>query len=93
MALDAWLGLEGISGGSISEKAILSIEASTPASVIQVEEIEDSEVEDGEGGGDDVEPTPSRNATKSPAFARSLRQLTLIELCKPSLGTQYTRKN
>ena len=59
MALDAWLGLEGISGGSISEKATLLIKASTLASVIQVEEIEDSEVEDGEGGGDNVEPTPS----------------------------------
>ena len=93
MALDAWLGSEGISGGSISEKATLSIEASTPAPVIQVEEIEDSEVEDGEGGDDDVEPTSSRNATKSPALARSLRQLTLIELCKPCSGTQCAREN
>lgn len=32
MALDAWLGLEGISGGSISDKATLSIEASMPMS-------------------------------------------------------------
>ncbi|KAF1347198.1 hypothetical protein EJ07DRAFT_34342, partial [Lizonia empirigonia] len=41
MALDAWLGLEGISGGSISEKATLSIEANMPMSATQVEEIED----------------------------------------------------
>jgi hypothetical protein len=93
MTLDAWLGSEGVSGGSISDKATLSIEANTPALVTQVEEIKDSEVEDGEGGDNNVKPTPSRNATESPAFAQSLRQLTLIELCKPFLGTKYTQKN
>lgn len=59
MALDAWLGSEGISSGSISEKATLLIKASTPAPVIQVEEIKDSEVEDGKGGDNNVKPTPS----------------------------------
>ncbi|KAF1922197.1 uncharacterized protein M421DRAFT_79227, partial [Didymella exigua CBS 183.55] len=50
----------GISGGSISEKATLSIEANTPTSATQVEEIKDSELEDGEDGDNhSVEPTPS----------------------------------
>lgn len=85
MALDAWLGSEGISGGSISEKATLSIEANMPMSATQVEEIEDSEVEGSEGGGDedDVEPAPARKTAKSPAPVRPMRQLTLLELCKP----------
>lgn len=86
MALDAWLGSEGISGGSISEKATLSIEADTLTSATQVEEIEDSELEDG-GDGDDysVEPAPSRRTTDNPAAARAMRQLTLIELCRPQV--------
>ncbi|KAF1924226.1 uncharacterized protein M421DRAFT_20932, partial [Didymella exigua CBS 183.55] len=40
-ALDNWLSLEGISGGSISGKATLSIEANSLAPVTQVEEIKD----------------------------------------------------
>ena len=84
MALDAWLGSEGISGGSISEKATLSIEANVPAPVTQVEEIEDRELEDGEDSDNhSVEPAPSQRTTKSPASAHPMRQLTLIELCKP----------
>ncbi|UPX13403.1 uncharacterized protein EKO05_0003912 [Ascochyta rabiei] len=88
MALDAWLGSEGISGGSISKKATLSIEANTLTSATQVEEIKDSELEDGEDGDDhSVEPAPSRRTTNSPAVARAMRQLTLIKLCKPFTGT------
>ncbi|KAF1365068.1 hypothetical protein EJ07DRAFT_89381, partial [Lizonia empirigonia] len=41
IALDAWLGSEGISSRSISEKATLSIKANTPTSATQVEEIKD----------------------------------------------------
>ncbi|KAJ4332498.1 hypothetical protein N0V95_009648 [Ascochyta clinopodiicola] len=89
MALDAWLGSEGISGGSISEKATLWIEANSPAPATQVEEIEDSEMEDGEdtenGDDDGAEDQPSQGPAKSPASARPMRQLTLIELCKPFL--------
>jgi hypothetical protein len=87
MALDAWLGSEGISGGSISEKATLSIEANAPAPVTQVEDIEDSEMEDGKDGGDEdnVEPAPAQKTAKSPASTRPMRQLTLLELCKPQL--------
>ncbi|KAF1922382.1 uncharacterized protein M421DRAFT_10598 [Didymella exigua CBS 183.55] len=60
-ALDDWLGLEGISSGSISGKATLSIKANLLAPVTQVEEIKDSEVEDSKGGRDkdDVEPAPA----------------------------------
>jgi hypothetical protein len=91
MALDAWLGSEGISGGSISEKATLSIEANAQAAATQVEEIGDSELEDGEdvenSDGDGTEPAPSLGTAKSPAPARPMRQLTLIELCKPFVGT------
>ncbi|KAF2633105.1 hypothetical protein BU25DRAFT_311717, partial [Macroventuria anomochaeta] len=36
-----WLGSEGISSGSISKKATLSIEANAPAPATQVEEMED----------------------------------------------------
>ncbi|UPX13400.1 uncharacterized protein EKO05_0003909 [Ascochyta rabiei] len=90
MALDAWLGSEGISGGSISEKATLSIEADTPTPATQVEEIKDSEMEDGEdtknGDNDGAEDAPSQGPAKSPAPARPMRQLTLIELCKPFQG-------
>jgi hypothetical protein len=83
-ALDDWLGSEGISGGSISEKATLSIEANARAPVTQVEEMEDSEMEDGKDGDkDDVEPAPAQKTAKSPAPIRPMRQLTLVELCRP----------
>lgn len=78
-ALDAWLGAEGIAGGSISDKETLSIEADALPPVTQVEEIEDSEDDDE----DDIAPAPSRATTKSPAPARPMRQLTLLELCRP----------
>jgi hypothetical protein len=83
LALDAWLGSEGILGGSISEKATLSIEANTPAPATQVEEIKDSKMEDGRDSDNNAKLALSRSTTKSPAPARLLRQLTLIELCKP----------
>jgi hypothetical protein len=72
------------SGGSISEKATLSIEANARAPVTQVEEMEDSEMEDGKDGDkDDVEPAPAQKTAKSPAPIRPMRQLTLVELCRP----------
>lgn len=80
-ALDDWLGSEGISGGSISEKATLSIESNALAPVTQVEEIEDSEMEDDDE--DDVEPAPAQKTAKCPAPIRPMRQLTLVELCRP----------
>ncbi|KAK7178193.1 Aspartate-tRNA ligase, cytoplasmic 1 [Paraphaeosphaeria sporulosa] len=55
-AVDDWLGSEGISGGSISAKATLLIEANARAPVTQAEDMEDSEMEDGKDGDeDDVE--------------------------------------
>ncbi|EFQ92599.1 hypothetical protein PTT_10266, partial [Pyrenophora teres f. teres 0-1] len=42
-ALESWLGPEGIAGGPISEKKTLSIEAEAPATIYEVEEIQDSE--------------------------------------------------
>lgn len=76
MALDTWLGSEGISGRSISEKATLFIEANTPAVATQVEEVEDSEIEDSEDGDDEddhVEPAPVQKTAKSPAPIRLMR--------------------
>jgi hypothetical protein len=45
-ALEAWLGLEGIAGGPINGKQMLSIEAEGPATIYEVEEVGDSEEED-----------------------------------------------
>jgi hypothetical protein len=42
-ALEEWLGLEGIAGGSISSKKTLSIEASALEPATQVTAVEDSE--------------------------------------------------
>jgi hypothetical protein len=85
-ALDAWLGSEGIAGGSISEKEMLSLEANAPAPVRQEEEMEASEFEDSEDDEEgDVEPAQSRATARNPAPARPLRQLTLLELCRPQV--------
>jgi hypothetical protein len=80
-ALDEWLGSEGIAGGSISEKEMLCIEASEAEPLTQIEEVEDSEVtSDSE---DEREPVRHYAASTSPAPVQHLRQLTLLELCKP----------
>lgn len=87
MALDAWLGSEGVSGSSISDKEQLMIELDAQPSRPQLEEVDDSEDSNSEDSNSDVdghvEPAPSRTATKSPAPAGLMRQLTLLELCKP----------
>jgi hypothetical protein len=80
-ALDAWLGSEGIAGGSISEKERLRIEESKPEPLTQIEEVEDSEAtSDSE---DEREPARRYAVSTSPAPIRPLRQLTLLELCRP----------
>lgn len=79
-ALEAWLGPEGIAGGSISKKQTLSIEAEAPATIYEVEEIQDSEGDEME---EDLEPSQSQKAPTVPLPARSLRQLTLLELFCP----------
>jgi hypothetical protein len=82
--LDAWLGPESISGGSISKKEMLSIEANAPAPVTQEEEMEDSEIQDSEDDEEgDVEPAPFQATARIPAPARPMRQSTLIKLRGP----------
>jgi hypothetical protein len=49
--LNAWLGSNGIKGGSIKDKEPLCIEASPAAVVSKVEEVVNSDLES-EGGGD-----------------------------------------
>ncbi|KAK7177754.1 hypothetical protein PSPO01_16195 [Paraphaeosphaeria sporulosa] len=83
-ALDEWFGSEGIAGGSISEKETLSIEANALTPATQVEEIEDSDMEASEAGDErGVEPAPAQSTARSPAPIRPMRQLTLLELCRP----------
>ena len=73
MALDAWLGSEGIAGGPISAKETLYIEASIPVPATQVEEVGDSD-----DSSEDLESTQTQAS-----IPHQLRQLTLLELCKP----------
>lgn len=77
-ALETWLGPEGISGGPISEKKTLSIEAGAPTSIYEVEEVQDSE-DDDQG----VEGLDTQATLKSPTPTLKLRQLTLLELFNP----------
>jgi hypothetical protein len=82
-ALEAWLGPDGIAGGPISEKQTLSIEAEAPATIYEVEEIQDSEDEDIE----DVAKSPgSLHSQESVAPPERLRQMTLLELFHPAKG-------
>ncbi|KAL5411282.1 hypothetical protein PMIN04_010295 [Paraphaeosphaeria minitans] len=77
--LSAWSAADGIVGKPISGKETLFAKADVPLLSTQVEEVAYSEevcekgIEDSEDGGDDVEPAP----------ARSLRQLSLIDMFKP----------
>jgi hypothetical protein len=81
-ALEEWLGLEGIAGGSISGKKKLSIEASVlePATPTQATVVDDSE---DDADDDDIELVLSQISEASPRPAQQWRQLTLVELCKP----------
>ncbi|KAL5371461.1 hypothetical protein DPSP01_014257 [Paraphaeosphaeria sporulosa] len=78
--LDAWLGADGIAGKPISGKETLFVKADVPMPSTQVEEVADSE-EEGEVG-DDKDGDESDGKTK-PAPARSLRQLSLVDMFKP----------
>ncbi|KAL5370877.1 hypothetical protein DPSP01_014619 [Paraphaeosphaeria sporulosa] len=78
--LDAWLGADGIAGKPISGKETLFVEADVPMPSTQVEEVADSE-EEGEVG-DDEDGDESDGETE-PAPARSLRQLSLVDMFKP----------
>jgi hypothetical protein len=82
-ALEAWLGPDGIAGGPISEKQMLSIEAEAPATIYEVEEIQDSEDEDIENVAENLGPLHSQ---VSVAPHKRLRQMTLLELFHPANG-------
>ncbi|KAK1912057.1 hypothetical protein P3342_012540 [Pyrenophora teres f. teres] len=86
-ALESWLGPEGIAGGPISEKKTLSIEAEAPATIYEVEEIQDSEDDETNDSVDNsVDNSVGKRIQalpKSPTPAPRLRQLTLLELFHP----------
>jgi hypothetical protein len=75
--LDAWLGTDGIEGGSIKNKEPLCIGAGPAAVVAEVEELPDSDVESESSVESDV-----KDATAG-ISSRLLRQLTLLELFVP----------
>lgn len=76
MALDEWIGEQGIQGGPIEGQEKLYIEQQASHVVYEVEEVVDSDEE--ESASDDD--APSQPAKSS---ARRLRQLSLLELFKP----------
>jgi hypothetical protein len=80
-ALEAWLGPDGIAGGPISGKKTLSIEAKAPATFYEIEEVQDSEDEAGEGA--ETQQTQTQTPLGSPVSAAPLRQMTLLELFHP----------
>ncbi|KAL7772819.1 hypothetical protein CFE70_002782 [Pyrenophora teres f. teres 0-1] len=86
-ALESWLGPEGIAGGPISEKKTLSIKAEAPATIYEVEEIQDSEDDETDDSVDNSVDNSVRKRIqalpKSPTPAPRLRQLTLLELFHP----------
>ena len=79
-ALETWLGPHGINGGSINQKQTLSIEAETPATIYEVEEILDSEDDQVTEG---IEPSQLQTPQQTSVPSRPLRQLTLLELFLP----------
>jgi hypothetical protein len=76
--LDAWLGADGIEGGSIKNKEPLCIEAGPAAVVGEADEVADSDMESESGGDSDGEDATAGNP------CRPLRQLTLLELFVPN---------
>lgn len=83
MALDAWLGSDGIAGKPISGKETLCIEVAAPASTLDVEEIPDTDVEDEEDKDEDGDGESTSTSQSSAAPVRQMRQRTLLELFKP----------
>ena len=90
--MEAWLGSEGLSGGSICGKATLALEeaslAGQPCTVgTQVTEVDDSD--EGEAGGAAAEGEAARREAEMHQGSREqtkrLRQLTLLELMQPRM--------
>ncbi|UPX16740.1 uncharacterized protein EKO05_0007127 [Ascochyta rabiei] len=67
----------------INEKKTLSIEAEAPATIYEVEEIQDSKDDETDNSVDDSTREQSHASPKSPTPAPRLRQLTLLELFHP----------
>lgn len=83
-AFEDWLGVEGITGGPISGKDILSIEAAAPRALCAIEEVEDSE----EGEVDEVDRVDELSSSQldgSPdEYTATLSTLpTLLQLFRP----------
>ncbi|KAF2822733.1 hypothetical protein CC86DRAFT_410311 [Ophiobolus disseminans] len=70
-ALDAWLGSEGIAGGSISKREMLCIKVSDSEPRTQIEEVEDSEASS--DSADELEPAQHKRVSRSTASVRPLR--------------------
>lgn len=79
-ALETWLGPEGIAGGSISSKQMLSIEAEAPPTIYEVEEVEDSEEEEML---DTIESADNESSHDDNTGPKRFRQMTLTELFHP----------
>lgn len=80
--MERWLGPEGIAGGPIAGKQMLSIEAKAPATMYEVEEVDDSDDDRGlllEHESDDGSDTAELSQLKR------WRHLTLTELFQPCL--------
>lgn len=77
-ALETWLGADGIGGGPISGKKTLSIEARAPATIYEIEEVQDSEDEASEDEADEV-----AISLRSARSTTPLHQITLVELFNP----------
>jgi hypothetical protein len=77
MALDAWLGLDGIAGKPISGKETLCIEVAAPISTLDIEEIPNTNVED-----EDKDEESMLLLQSSVLLVRQMRQRSLLELFK-----------
>jgi hypothetical protein len=76
-ALEAWLGADGIEGGSLKDKETLYIEEGAAAVVGEVEEVAGSDRESESGVDSDSQGTTPGTS------CRPLRQLTLLDLFMP----------
>jgi hypothetical protein len=86
-ALDGWLGADGIAGAPIHGREVLRIEEmrteeERPATA-RVEEVRDSEDDEGEEGGDEEPPPTQQSGASSVASSSHGASLSLVELFQP----------
>ena len=86
-ALEAWLGPEGIAGASLSGKEQLSIEAGSAPTLLQVEEVADSEDEGDEEEEGVLQDPASQESNETASSQAPLRQMSLLELFHPVNST------